>query len=646
MKRHLIAIAAAAVLLPAAAKVNPDEVLMTVDGRPVTVGEFEYLYNKNKAQQTTPQTFDQYLQMFENYKLKVADAEHQNLDKTEAFESEFTKFRDELAMPYLRDQATEDALVEEAYSHRKNDVFVSHIMLPNEPASEARLDSLRREILAGNISFEKAAADFSVDRGSNFNGGRMGIVVPDRFPWAFEEASYNTKVGELSPVVFSGVGYHIIRVESVTPAQGDVDANHILLMTRGLDDAAKAAVKVRIDSVYSALERGASFEGMAKLLSEDPGSANKGGALGRFGHGQMVAEFDSAAFATPDGQISKPFATAYGYHIVRTNKHYGVPELTDELRKEIITRMSRDDRGAMPDKVGLEKLMAQYNGSVNASTMAKVRKMIDENGGVCDSALVARLSTMHRVPIASYQGGTVSVPKAMAYLPSAQGMDSEAFISNLNESAQNALNAALREQALEDLAKTNTDYRNLVNEYRDGILLYEVSNEKVWDRAAKDKTGLEEYFAANRDKYHWDSPRFNSYVFFAKSDSVLAEALAYAETLNATDAQQLTKDMRKQFGRDIKVERVIAAKGENAITDYLGFGGSKEAADKQSKWPFYAAWHGRLVEQPETAADVRGAAVTDYQNYLEQQWLDELHKNYTVKVNNKVLKKLRQEEGK
>lgn len=282
MKKHLIAAAALSLVLPATAQVKADAVLMTVDGRPVTVGEFEYLYNKNKSQQTTPQSFDQYLEMFENYKLKVADAEHAGIDATPAFQSEFTKFRDELSEPYLRDQATEDALVEEAYSHRKNDVLVSHIMLPLEDGNDARLDSIRTAILGGATTFEKAATEYSIDRSSSQRGGKMGIVVPDRYPWPFEKASYDTPVRTISPVVNSGMGYHIIRVESVTPAEGDVDASHILLMTRGLDDAAQAAVKVRIDSIYTALQSGADFAQLASKLSQDPGSAARGGGTRPF----------------------------------------------------------------------------------------------------------------------------------------------------------------------------------------------------------------------------------------------------------------------------------------------------------------------------------------------------------------------------
>ncbi|MDE6135719.1 MAG: hypothetical protein K2F79_09120, partial [Muribaculaceae bacterium] len=213
--------------------------------------------------------------------------------------------------------------------------------------------------------------------------------------------------------------------------------------------------------------------------------------------------------------------------------------------------------------------------------------------------------------------------------------------SIIRGAASNALEAQIREMALNEIYNSNADYRNLINEYRDGILLYEISNSKVWDRAAKDTEGLQAFFKTNADKYKWPAPKFKSYIFFADSDSILAEALAYAENLGDVSPATLSQELRKKFGRNVKAERVIAAKGENLITDYLAFGGDKPSADAKTKWKAYAAFHGRVIEAPEEAADVRGAAVTDYQAKLEKEWLDQLHKEYKVKINQKVLNKLR-----
>lgn len=639
MKKHILALAAAAATLASAAQVSPDAVLLNVDGRDVTVGEFEYLFNKNNTQQSTPQSIDDYLRMFIDYKLKVADAEAEGIDRTPAFLDEFNKFRADLSAPYLRDASVEEALVQESYDHMRYDVLVSHIMFPLDGNFRQVADSIRAAILAGDITFEDAARQNSIDRGSKDRGGLMGYVTPDRYPWEFEKASYDTPVGKISEVINSGVGYHIVRPEKRTPAQGEVNASHILLLTRGLSDEDAARQKVRIDSIYTAIEAGADFADLAKRLSQDPGSARQGGSLGWFGRGAMVAEFDSVSFALADGEISKPFTTSFGYHIVKRNGHRGIEPLDDNVRKKILSKMQGDSRGAQPAEATLSRLLDTYHAALDRKGLDKVREVIAANGGY-DSTAIATLGAMD-TQLASFDFGTVTVAEAVPMVPQTLSTD----VDNAVDMIGGAANGALRQKVLEyerrNLARTNPDYRNLVNEYRDGILLYEVSNNKVWDRAAKDTAGLEKFFKANKGNYKWVAPKFKSYIFFATSDSILTLAQAYADSLSTADPAAFTADMRKRFGRDVKVERVIAAKGENEITDYLGFGAPKPESDKKSRWSAYGAWRGRIIDAPEEAADVKGAAVTDYQAKLEKDWLRQLHKKYKVKVDKKVLEALK-----
>ncbi|MDE6528768.1 MAG: hypothetical protein K2L78_06970, partial [Muribaculaceae bacterium] len=198
------------------------------------------------------------------------------------------------------------------------------------------------------------------------------------------------------------------------------------------------------------------------------------------------------------------------------------------------------------------------------------------------------------------------------------------------------LDNALVEAERQSLADTNPDYSNLLNEYRDGMLLFEVSDRKVWSKAKQDKEGLENYFRAHRDKYRWDKPRYKGYVVFATSDSVMNSARNYlAEHTIASDSLVVT--LRKQFGKDVKIEKVIAAQGENEITDYLGFGGTKP--ESKGKWAWYFPFRDKVLDAPEEAADVRGAVTGDYQNLLEEQWIEQLKTKYPAKINKKVLKK-------
>ncbi len=640
MKKQILAICAisGASLLAINAR-NDDPVLMNIAGKDVHLSEFEYLYNKNNTQQVQPQTTDEYIDMFVNFKLKVAEAEAEGLDTTMAFETEYIKFRNELAAPYLRDKAVEDSLLRQAYSHTLEDVTVSHIMLPS--AQKHLADSLREAIISGQAEYEDVARNNSIDRPSAQRGGLMGLVQPGRYPWAFEEMAYNTPEGQISEVVNSGMGLHIIRVESRRPAKGQVHASHILRMTRGMDDSTIQAQKVTIDSIYNAVKGGASFASLASTYSQDPGSAQRGGDLGWFGPGMMVHEFDSVAFAIADGEISEPFRTSFGYHIINrleSKKPGTFEESLDNLR----AMLDRDPaRSEMPARAYAQNLIREYKGQISPKGLEAVRKLAQQSGGVIDSTFMAGMLAS-KAPAFTLRGKATTLAELAPYIPSVSPDGVDAVVEFVKTSAQDLMEAKAVDIAREELALTNPEYRNLINEYRDGILLFEVSDRNVWKRASSDTEGLENYFRTHRDKYAtWEQPKYKSYVIFAQTDSALNAVMTYAQDsipASVTGIDVVTQ-LRDRFGRDIKVERVIAAKGENAITDFLGFGAEKPAVDPNTKWKFYSAFRGKVIEQPEEAADVRGAVVPDYQNELETTWIETLRNKYPVKINRKVLKK-------
>ena len=638
MKKQFLAVGVIGASLLALTAKNSDPVLMNVAGKDVRLSEFEYLFHKNNAQQTEPQSLDQYVGMFVDYKLKVADAESAGIDTTASFISEFTQFRDELSEPYLRDNSVLDSLVNQSYSHMQDELKVSHIMMAAD--QEATLDSLRQAIIDGKVTFEEVARQYSIDKPSARRGGLMGFVIANRYPWAFEEAAFETPVGQISPVVNSGFGNHIIRVESRQPARGEVLAEHILRLTRNVPDSLLAEQKFTIDSIYRVVKANPDeFENLAKAYSEDPGSARNGGSLGWFGPGAMVQEFDSVSFALPVGGISEPFTTSFGWHIIKKVDARGVGSLEDN-RESIIKAINRTERGALPEKMFVQRNAKKYGARLNESNINKIAAMADKDGGMLDSAFMANYSKSE-MPIFSVGGKDVTLGEIVSGMAPARIRGGEQIQEHIKAVATEMMNNRVLDLARNELAEENTDYRNLVNEYRDGILLFEISNRNVWDRAAKDKDGLEDYFRKNRAKYAWDKPKFKSYIIFTSNDSLLNEAVKYASTL--TDDMvpaDFTSAMRERFGRDVKIERVIAAQGENAITDYLGFGGEKPAPENK-RWSSYAAFRAKVITAPEEAADVRGAVVADYQAMLEKEWLKALHDKYPVKINKKVLKQVK-----
>lgn len=629
-----------AILTAAAAKKN-DPVLMTVNGKDVHQSEFEYLYNKNNRQQMQPQGIDEYVDMFVTYKLKVADAEAAGIDTTAAFRKEFEGYCSELARPYMRDSLVEERLVQEAYNRMDRMVDVSHIMMPigathqERLDNKARLDSIRTAILNG-ADFAEMAKKFSADRSAVRNGGHMGYIYANMYPYPFELAAFSTPVGQISEVIEDApYGYHIVKVNGEKPNPGTVHARHILKLTRDLTPEQAQAKKAEIDSIYNILASGnADFESIARAESDDPGSARKGGDLGFFGIGQMVPEFEEVAFSLSDGEISKPFTSPFGYHIVQVIEHKGIGTL-DEERPQILKAIGRDARANYPETERLNQLKKDYHAVILPQGLDQVKSLLSSAANT--ETGFSALDTDKTV-VASIGDRKFTAADVMASMkPNVRKGAADAYTTFYDAVGQ-LLNDKTLDYARERLIVDQPDYRNLVNEYRDGILLFEISNRNVWDRSTRDTEGLEEFFRSHRDNYKWDAPKYKGYIVFATNDSVAGVARQYLAS-HEIEKDSLVKTLRKEFGRTVKIERVIAAKGDNAIVDNVAFNGEKAAAP--GNWKAWFGYKGRIIDAPEEAADVRGAVSADFQQELERRWVDSLHKKYPVKINKKAIKKLK-----
>lgn len=645
MRKILLSAAVASVAVLALAASKKDPVLMTVNGHDVPRSEFEYLYHKNNQQQLQPQSIDEYLDMFVNYKLKVADALAAGLDTTTSFRNEYRQFCSDLAQPYLTDSATIDDFVNRQYANMQQIADVSHIMMmPGDTQAQSDsilnvLSQVRQDILDGKMTWEQAVVKYSVDQGTTKRGGHMGWIRSGQFPWAFEDASFSTPVGGISQPLNSGIYNHIVRVEGRQPSPGEVKARHILKLTMNKTPEEQAQAKQQIDSLYNVLVAAGpqAFADVAKTNSQD-GSAGRGGDLGWFGKGAMVAEFDSVAFALQNGEISKPFQTRFGWHIVLREDSRGVKPL-DEVRPQILGWIDGDERGASARTKRLDELKAKFKSSVLKDGLNEVRNVIAAVGAY-DSVAIAKLSASD-IPVYTVAGVSYPVSSVMPGVIQTSVKDIDNAMMLIGNAVQSNISAKTVEAERMDMIDSNPAYSNLVREYRDGILLFDISNRKVWDRAAKDSEGLQKYFEAHRDNYRWTAPKYKGYIVFSTNDSVLTLAKEYCDSIDSAKAfnpTTIAADLRARFGRDIKIEKVLAAKGDNPISDYLVFNGPVPAKDRKIRMPYYFAWQGAIIDQPQEAADVRGAVTTDYQNELEKEWLQQLHDKYPVKINRKVLK--------
>lgn len=578
MKRtHIAALAIiSATAFLAAAK---DEVIMTVNGVDVPRSEFEYLYHKNQQQQVDPQSLEEYAEMFKVYKLKVADALSQKLDTMSSFRNEMNQYKSDLAAPYMTDSLFLNSLVKEAFDLSREEVEAFHIMLAKgateqeTEASRAKADSLRGVLLNGG-DFAELAAQYSVDRASSNVGGRMGYIVAGRFPYAFEKAAYTLAPGEISGIVESPQGFHILKGGKHRPARGTVLVEHIMKMVPPTATAEQqAAAKSAIDSIYNVVVANPEkFEDLARELSDDKGSGRQGGKLNWFGAGMMVEPFDSASFALQVNEISRPVKSQYGWHVIR-KLDAKAPASLEEMKPGVLKRIAnpQDERYALVEKNLIDKLRKKHK---------KDFKTADIN--------------------------TIS-----------------------NEELKNA--------EYDWLYANEPDYRNLMNEYREGSLLYEASLREVWDKAAKDEAGLTDYFNAHKADYKWTKPHVKGILVQASNDSVAG--LVRTALREVSDDNGL-KALRKQFVGKATIDRILMEQGQNAMVDNVMFGG-EPVKPNNKKYTVYFIFEPKLLDAPESMSDVKSLVTSDYQNQLERDWVKSLKSRYPVKVNEKVLKKIK-----
>lgn len=621
-----------------------DPVVMRVAGRDVPRSEFEYLYHKNANQQLQPQSIDEYAEMFKLYKLKVADALAAGLDTTEAFRNEYSGYLVELRAPYCSDSVYVKQLMHEAYDRMQQEVQANHIMIakprgletPRDMYSVA--DSLLTELKAG-ADFADLASRFSDDKNSARRGGSMGWMTVFMTPYEFETAVYSVPEGQYSDIVETDFGYHIIKGGAHRPARGEVMAAHILKMVPpGATPEQEAAIKAQIDSIYDeAIKPSGSFEALAAKFSDDKGSARQGGKVGWFGVGRMVPEFDSVAFAMPEGEISRPFRTDFGYHIIKKLDARGIPsyeEAEPRLRQAMDNRS--DTRGRAKARQFTQKLRGKYKFKAEKKIRQQMMDYAAQNGLTYEFR--EHFAPMASQPYMSFADKKYTVGDFLEHLSHFRNVGFPSTgLRDLEKMFENYEQQELYSYFLKQLPEEDIDFRNLINEYRDGMLLFEISNRKVWDKAAKDTEGLKAFFEKNRADYTWQTPRAKGVLVQAADDSVAARAKEMLDTLPATEA---IPAIRKELAGKVRIDRVLMAKGDNQLVDALVFGGP--AVDNpDSRFPVYFLSNLCVIDAPQEVEDVKAQVTADYQNALETEWIEELQAKYPVEIFEKELKKVK-----
>ncbi len=624
MKRLIIPALIGLGVLSLAAKTPKDPVLLEVDGKPVTLSEFEYFYHKNDGNEIEKLTPEQYLPLFIDYKLKVAQAREERRDTTAEYRKEFKSFRHELAKPYLQDQKTYDELLETSYNHTQSHRKIDHLMLA--PNQRELADSLRQALING-ADFESIVMQHSIDPSKTQDHGHYSWIGAGMFPYEFEEVVYDTPIGQWSQVVGTQFGLHLVRPTAERPYTGEVRAGHILVKMDAKSDS--AACKARIDSLYNLLEQGYAFEVLARNNSDCP-SAKKDGDLGFFGPGQMVPEFEDVVFNMSNNSYSKPFLSRFGWHIA---KRYEVRMRQKEpLIRQIEEQMKRDIRMVRPRLVRAEQLKKELNFRENQAGLDKLYNTADELG--YDSAKVVLANDP--TPIFLFGDTTVTISDIIAtgirVYPN-QGTPSQQLKNRMNGRRTAAL-LSYEERRLDN----RPEFKRQADEYAEGLMLVASMEDNVWNRPTKTPEDLKAYFNANKEKYAFATPRWKGYVIYSTSDSLKQEVDAFLRDVQPSP-EVLGDSLRARFPREIRTERVVLPEGENQVIDYIAFNGPEPKFS--NRFAFFSTYLGHLINGPEEVADVRNRVTNDYTKEIETQFVESLRKKFPVKVNKKVLKKVK-----
>lgn len=475
-----------------------DKKLITIDGEKTTVSEFKRVYEKNldAIDNEDAKSVTKNLELYINYKLKVKEAYAIKLDTLPSYKREMETYKNQLSAPYLQDTTFIDKLVKDAYFRTKNQVKAKHILIRMSKEATPKdtliaynkIFKLRERILNGE-KFEIVAAESSEDRsakddpktGRKGNGGNLGYFSAFNMVYPFEEAAYSTKINEISMPFKTQFGYHIMQVDDFKESKGEIEAAHILVRDTS------AVGEKKMNSIYAKLKANEKFEDLAKQYSEDPGSKGNGGKLGKFAAGRMVKPFSDAAFSLENvNDFSKPFKTRFGWHIVKLIKKYPIKSF-DEMKKDLKIKVKKSSRMQLSEKAVVNKLKKEYS----IIEFEEAKKILD-------------IKKIRSIPKDSLQSTIISIND--------KKVTQETFINYIRNRRHLTifkLYEMFKEDQImtyykENLIHTEPEYAYTLKEYEDGLLLFELMQNKIWTKSSKDTLGLKKYFESNAVNYKTD----------------------------------------------------------------------------------------------------------------------------------------------
>lgn len=631
-------------LLTVHAQSNHEDILFTIDEEPVSTSEFIRVYSKNLdlVQDESQKDVDEYLTLFTNYKLKLKEARSLELHKKASYIRELGNYKKQLAKNFVSDNKVTDALVEEAYQRVSNDVKANHILIRlSENASPqdtlvAYNNILKLRDRTLNEDFEGVRKE--VHNGKTIFGEELGYFSGFKMVYKFENVAFNTAVGEISKPFRTRFGYHFLKVFDKRKSRGECTVSHIMISNKQVGTLNETP-EIRIQEIYKKLNQGEEFEALAKQFSEDKSSASKGGLLAPFSSGQLSSlEFEDKAFNLKNtGDVSEPFKTDYGWHIVKLINRKPIPPFQD-MKPELEVRVKRDERSKLINDALVNKLKARYDVAdnyeahyyfisiLNDDYFKRVWKLPENFKGNRDLFKIGSQQFTYK------DFGNYLIKTQRTVEPKSS------FKNIISKKYQAFLNSSLIKYQEDNLEFENKEFANIVNEYRDGLLLFDLMETTIWNTAKTDSLAIQNFYNSHK----------NNYVLQQRADAVVA----------SSSKQKTLKKVSKFLEQGMALEQIknlVNSKDEIQVIFTSGvMDANHQALPKQFKFKkgvskiynhnntFVVIQVKEVLPQKiKSYEESKGAVIGDYQAFKEENWLMELGKKYKVVINNAALEKVK-----
>lgn len=656
MRKQIFILTVALVFSSALLAQKKSATVINIEGEKVTKTEFLSVYNKNNIEQdNSREALKEYLDLFINYKLKVKEAEHLGYDTLSNLQQELQGYRKQLAEPYLIDEEVNKALMDEAYDRMQYDVRAGHILFRVDATASAE-DTLKAynkalevvEKIKNGASFDEMAVEYSEDpsaRERNQKGriipgnkGDLGYFSVFDMVYPFESAVYSMEVGDVSAPVRTRFGYHLIKLKDKKDALGEAKVAHILvLLTRAKNAQDSTDAKARIDEVYQKLQEGKDFAELTKEYSDDKASARIGGELPWFGPNRMIPAFVEATYGLKEKEeFSKPFLTRFGWHIIKLIDKKPINSFEDS-KEEIKKNISKNDRANKSKKSLVAKIRKENKAKVYQENALAIQEVIDSTiftknwSADTAKAYTAEVFTIGKISYTQYDFAQYVVKNQKRQ----QLVDIPMYLNTQLEGFIEEKAIAYEDSQLEN---KYPEFKALMKEYRDGILLFELTNDMVWNKAIEDTTGLKEFHSKHAKDYMWEQ-RANAKIITVLNEDFMEQARQLA-------AEGKSKQEIEQAINDSTSKYVIVREGkyEKDANDYIKSIDWKEGlseVEMLNKRKFFVYIENFVEPEQKTLAEAKGLITADYQNYLEKNWIEQLRSKYSFKVKEKVFNSIK-----